>query len=513
MSRSGCAIAAAVVAASAALYGFLVEVERGERLARIVILHTNDIHGQALPFGQGPDARGGLAALAATIGRARLDAQRAGEDCVLVDAGDLWVGPPEGTRTEGRFIVSVLNSFGYVAGAIGNHEFDHGTELAARNARLSSFPILAANVHESSTARLPDWLRADVHRTVAGVDVRFLGLTTSRMREVTVLAATAGLDFEDEETTVARELARDAAPLTVLVTHCGDDVDRRLANRFHGRIAAIVGGHSHREIDPAWHVPEGASDSVLIAQTGAKTRNLGVIHLVFDRQQRRVVSSEGRLVPVLPSRGEDARVRALVDEEVAEVNKALGVRLCELVAPLDGARGPRSSQLGNFVCDVLRRATGSDAAFTNKAGLRANLAPGAVLLRHLYEVDPFGNTVVTMTLTGAQLLELLDRMCESRAGVLEVSGLVVRFDETAARGKRVESVLLGGKALDPLRSYRIATNNFLAAGGDGHLVFRDGTDRRDEGVPVRDLLRRALETAGRLDPGPLDERLVSSARR
>src|SRR5206468_2483681 len=153
-------------------------------------------------------------------------------------------------------------------------------------------------------------------------------------------------------------------------------------------------------------------------QTGAKTRSLGVMHLEYDRVARRVVRSEGHLVPVRPAEGEDSRVRALVDAEVAEVDRLLGIRLCELVRPLEGARGPRSSPLGNLFCDVMREATGADAAFQHKAGLRASLAAGPLLLRHIHEVDPFGNTVVTMSLTGAQLRDLLDLMCEAPTGVL-----------------------------------------------------------------------------------------------
>lgn len=481
-------------------------------VVHFVVLHTNDIHGQALPFGKGEKARGGLAALARTIAHEREDARAHGWECVLVDAGDTWVGPPEGTRTEGAFILDVMNGWGYVAGAIGNHEFDHGPELAARNARRSVYPTLAANVTESESGRRPDWLKADAHTRVAGLDLRLIGLVTSHIREVTTARATKGLVFAPEADAVERALANGSADVTILVTHSGDQVDRKLAEQFHGRIAAIVGGHSHREIDPAWHVPEGADDAVLIGQTGAKTRNLGVMNLAYDRLERRVVSSEGHLVPVLPSQGEDPTVRRLVDAEVVEVDKLLGGHLCELVSPLEVLRGPRSSPLGNFVCDVMREATHADVAFTNKAGLRANLAVGPVLLRNLHEVDPFGNTVVTMTFTGSQLRVLLDAMCDSPTGVLEVSGVVVRFDEKAPSGQRLESVLVGGQPLDDGRAYKVATNNFLAGGGDGHKTFLEGTDQRDEGVQVRDLVQKRLEGAGKFDPGPLDPRLISTAK-
>src|SRR5581483_6762497 len=104
---------------------------------------------------------------------------------------------------------------------------------------------------------------------------------------------------------------------TIAITHCGHEADKELAKKFHGALAAIVGGHSHRALEPSWYVPEGASDAVLIVQTGAKTANLGRVDLDIDRLSRRVLRARGRLIPVL-TEASDPAIKAMVDVEVAE---------------------------------------------------------------------------------------------------------------------------------------------------------------------------------------------------
>jgi 2',3'-cyclic-nucleotide 2'-phosphodiesterase (5'-nucleotidase family) len=485
-------------------------------VAHIVILHTNDMHGQARPLGKGDKARGGFAALAGAIARERAAVRKANlPDPLLVDAGDLWVGPAEGTRTEGAFVVSIMNELHYDLSEVGNHEFDHGFGPIERLARLARFPLLGGNVREKATGRLPSCLRATVVKRVDGVSLRFLGLLTSHVRDVTVASATRGLDFEAEEKTVARELDHGGSyGATILVTHCGDDVDRELANRFHGRIAAIVGGHSHRAIDPAWHVPEGAPDAVLVAQTGAKTVNLGRIDLEIDRATGRVVRSEGRLIPVRPADGEDPKVRALVDAECAEVDRTLGVKIGSLTETLD-RKGHGSSTLGNFVTDIMREAGGADVAFTNRQGLRADLVAGDLLLRNLQEVDPFGNTLVAMTFSGAELAKIAERVIERtlEGFSLEWSGLVLTWDSTRPAGSRVVSMTIGGAPVDPARDYRIVTNNFLAGGGDKFEFFPKGHAIVDTGFVIRDLVRAAVEkTKGPIAP-TREERFLDVAGR
>lgn len=478
-------------------------------IAHLVILHTNDMHGQALPLGRGNKARGGFAALARTIEKERAQARSIGCEPLLVDAGDMWVGPPEGSRTEGRFVATVMNELRYDVAAVGNHEFDHGPAKVAALAGWVKFPLLGANVKETATHKVPGWLKASTTFERSGVTIRFVGLLTSKIHEVTTPAATAGLDVEEEEGALADALAQEPrGDLTVLITHCGHEVDKHLATLFHGQVAAIVGGHTHRPLDPAWRVPQNARDPVLVTQTGAKTANLGRIDLDVDRRTGRVVRAASRLIPVR-TEDEDPSVKKLVAAEVEECNKLLGVKVGSIATPL--VRAPRSiSNLGSLICDIMREAGRTDLAFTNPRGLRADIAAGDVLLRDIFEVDPFENTLMKMTFTGVELRLLLEEMCAVEP--LESSGLELRYDSRKPKGARIIEVKVGGAPIDDARVYSVATNNFLAGGGDRYEHFRRGKDVQDTHEAVRDHVRRYFERLGLVPQPDFAKRIVNVAK-
>ncbi len=479
------------------------------RTVHLVILHTNDMHGQALPLGRGDKARGGFAALARTIARERANAKESGCETLLVDAGDMWVGPPEGSRTEGKFVAEVMNELRYDVATVGNHEFDAGPAKVALLASWVKFPLLGANVKDMKTHEVPSWLKPSVVIQRGGVSVRFVGLVTSKIHEVTTPAATVGLEFEDEAKTLEATLgAEPKGDLTIAITHCGHEVDKHLAKKFHGKLAAIVGGHSHRPLDPAWRIPEDADDPVLVVQTGSRTANLGRIDLDFDPETKTVVKITGKLIPVKTD-DEDAAIKAMVQAEVDECNKLLGVKIGSTPEAL--VRAPRSiSNLGSVICDVMREAGGVDLAFTNPRGLRADIPAGDVLLRNIYEVDPFGNTLIKMKFKGSELRALLEEMCTKEP--LDSSGLELRYDSKRAKGQRIVEAKVGGEPLDDAKTYSVATNNFLAAGGDTYEEFKKGSSVEDTGVQVRDHVRRHFEKAGEIKIPVYKGRIVNVAK-
>jgi 5'-nucleotidase len=136
---------------------------------------------------------------------------------------------------------------------------------------------------------------------------------------------------------------------------------------------------------------------------------------------------------------------------------------------------------------------------------------GEVKLRHLHQVSPFGNTVVCVTLTGDQVRELCEHMLGRGRPMLEISGGVIRYDSSKKRGERLVDVTIGGKPLDPKASYRVATNSFLAEGGDGLKVFTQGTDRQDDGTSMLEISRRWFE-GKTIDPGEVEHRFVDVSK-
>jgi len=506
----------------AALSGLLAAAPRGVDLDRveIVILHTNDLHGQVLPLKAiwedpaNPPERGGFAALATLIERERAAAKREGKGFLLLDAGDIFQGTPEGNLPEGQLVVSWMKLLRYDCATVGNHELDLGQDAFVRIQRSSDFPWLGGNLRRGRTPLTStyvlsfdrEWRR--VGRDHADLKIAIVGLTTGDLKKVSSPRVTEGIEVEPEESSLARALAahRGEVDVWIALTHCGVETDKRLAARFP-ELDAIVGGHSHTAIDPSFVDPQ---TGVLVAQTPGKATNLGRIVLTYDRKARRVVAKRGELIPVrtaaIPPHEPTLGLIAAFEAATPGLS-ALAERLGEAAAPIQrrsgGAGGPGtpaplglgSSPLGNWVTDVMREAVGADVAFHNRTGMRADIPGGPIRRRDLYQVSPFGNTLVAVKLTGAQVRRALEDGLRAPPTLLEVSGLVCRFDPAAPAGARVREVTVGGKPLDPARTYVVVTNSFIAKGGDGHGAFPEGADAVDTGIDlldahVEDLKRR-----------------------
>lgn len=517
-----CAAWAGVAALALLAYGIGLHAERVNTVrvwsapVGITILHTNDMHGQVLPH-RGGDRESGFVALARRIRQERDQARRQGRAVLLLDAGDIFQGTPEGNLTDGQVVVAWMNHLGYDAMTVGNHEFDFGREIPARLAQQAKFPFLGINIIDEGTGRPVPWLGLRDRVLDGGVLVRTLevsgrrlrvgviGVTTDEMKKYTVAGVTDGLAFGDAGDAVAAVLDGGGLPpldVVVLLSHCGVEVDRVLAERFAGRVDVIIGGHSHTLLPAGERV-----GPVLVAQAGSKARGLGRIDLEVQPPDSRQPDARPRVdshAAVLDP-GDD--IQAVLAPYVAQVEVQANRPVGMLTAPLYRVQGFASSALGNLQTDLMRELTGAEVAFQNKPGIRADLEAGELTWRDLYQVSPFGNTVVTMHLKGADIRELLEGMLGPSATLLEVSGLEVVVDLDAPLGKRVVEVTVDGAPLDLAREYVVATNNFLQGGKDGHLAFARGTHGYDTGVTMQEMVLRFFAKNSPYRPGPTEARL------
>lgn len=448
---------------------------------RLVILHTNDLHGRAYPQKAlwldkvNPPDVGGLAALLATIRRERAKAWNDGAAVVLADAGDWFQGTPEGDLPRGRLVVEWMNLAGYDFATIGNHEFDKGFQTVADLADVAHFPFLGANIRWQN-GRRPDWCRGSRTFRVGGNRVMFVGLITSAMDKLVMPEAIKGMRFDDEIATLKKYL-KDDGRIVVPVTHCG--VDRDLEIAAATKVAAIIGGHSHTGLSNGKLAPDGT----LICQCFAGGTVLGRTELVLE--DGKVVQKTASHVPVRPADGEDAEAKALIARYAREIDATMNVEIGE--APEALTRGGQgSSALGNWVTDVMRTKSGAHVALTNRTGIRADLPAGKVRIREMYEISPFSNTLVTMDLSGAELDAILEFSSGDNATFLEASGLEAVVDRKAAEGSRVSISVVAGEPWDATRTYKVVTNSFLAAGGDGHGTFKAGKNRAETGIDMLD---------------------------
>lgn len=295
--------------------------------------------------------------------------------------------------------------------------------------------------------------------------------------------------------------------MTLLLTHLGVEEDRALAAACP-EAGLIVGGHSHTPLPEGERpVPEGP----WILQTAGLGTQIGRADLEVERRTGRVRSCRARLVELdEAATGADPEVARIVAESTSAVSAAMREKLGEAIEGL--SRDARrfagvSSPLGSWVADVIREATGAEAALVNRTGLRGALRRGAVTRRTIHEIAPFENTLVTLSLAGSELRGVLERALSEPRLWLEVSGIRATYDPRAENGARVREVTVAGKPLRNEARVVVGTISFLAGGGDGQRGFLGGRDRKDSGGSLRDALEKWVRARGRFRH-PYENRLV-----
>ena len=462
-----------------------------QRTVHLRLITFNDFHGhiEAAP------------ALATAIH----ELQRGHAYTAVVAAGDLvGASPLPSALFADEPTVKALSDAGLELSAVGNHEFDHGREALLRLQRAARFHWLAANVFDSKTGK--PLLPAYEIRDYDGIRVAFVGAVLRSTPQVVMASGVQRLEFRDEARSVnalVPGIRAAGVEAIVLLVHEGGRLPGRYDDPacpgFDGPIIDIV-----RQLDPAidivvsGHTHEAYACRVagrLVTSASAYGRMVATIDVTLDRATRDVVDAKPDLIIVDPQRFEaDPAMRGYV-EGVAQqaaplTQRKVGVIHGELTA-LPNAAG--QSSLGQFVADAqlaAMREAGARVAFANAGGLRAPLSGrrqegDAVTFGDLHAAQPFGNTLIALTLTGSQLLQLLEQQWRpstprDRPRLLAVSGgFEYQWNGSCPRGHRIvaHSVRLDGREVARDGRYRIVANDFLVEGGEGHGVLARGTDR------------------------------------
>jgi 2',3'-cyclic-nucleotide 2'-phosphodiesterase (5'-nucleotidase family) len=354
---------------------------------------------------------------------------------------------------------------GFDALVLGNHEFDFGQEVLKQRLSEAAFPVLGANVEGLSG------IRPYIQKEIGDWKVLIVGVVTEDTPLMTHPANVGGLIFLPPEEALQRLAPeiRAWADLVVVLSHLGLPADRRLAQRVPG-FHVIVGGHSHTRIEHPLLV-----NGTWIVQAWEHGKALGCLDL--RRVDGKVALAGGRLIDIGPEKIAAPEIAALVETYGRRVQAALDEVIGEALIDLDG-RGAREGEtnLGNLLTDMLRWETGAETAVLNGGGIRADILQGPVRVRQVLDVLPFNNYPVVLRLTGKEIREFLEYGVSEAGGhggkFLQVSGLTFVYDPSGPSGRRVHEIAIGGRLLELERSYTVATHDFLAAGGDGHAVFR-----------------------------------------
>jgi 2',3'-cyclic-nucleotide 2'-phosphodiesterase (5'-nucleotidase family) len=533
-------VAAAALVASVAASPVSANNGKGkgrDKLIQLQVLSFNDYHGHLeAPPGSDGDLGATLDPTRTLVGGSEFLSSKLSElrasagNSVTVAAGDLIGGS---TFLSGLFhdepSVESLEALGLDVSSVGNHEFDEGLDELYRMQfggchpvdgcyfpeapyDGAEFPWLAANVTFEDTGRTvlpPTWTKV-----VEGVKVGFIGMTLEGTPELVSAVGIQGLSFNDEvesaNAAAARLQQNNVDSIVVLLHEGGAQAGKydecvgisgpvvEIAENLDPAIDLVITGHTHQPYVCTLDDPAGNPRQVTSASSFGRV--VTETWLTINKFTRDVVRSATTSVNHLVTRvNPDPSLTAII-QKWKTLSDPIGNRVVGTITEDITNPGNRQQETGmaNLVADGLLAATaapengGAQIAVVNPGGVRASLSfapppmstqqPGDVTYAEAYAVQPFGNFLVTMDLTGAQLKAMLEQQFFPRLPRLQLvlgvsNGLTFDWLQSAAQGSRVANVRYMGMPVDDTAVYRIATNNFLADGGDGFTVFRDGTNR------------------------------------
>lgn len=487
------------------------------------ILHINDFHSRFESI-TGSDSNcnaegeskgecfGGVARLKTEIDARKKAATDAGENVVLLSAGDNFQGSLFYTQYKSQIVADFMNDMGFDVVATGNHEFDDGPEEYAKFLEAATFPIIGGNFDTSKDPNL-NGRPLGVHiLTIGGEKIAFVGATTEETPEIAAVGDVAFQSVTEYVQGAVGALEEAGINKIVAITHIGYGLDQELAKAVPG-IDVIIGGHTHTFLGTgegeAGPYPTMVGE-VPVVTAGQYGKILGELKVTWD-DSGKVTSATG--APILL----DASVtpdQGFLDR-VTEAGKPLEELKAQVIGTAtDLIQGDRNvcrveeCSMGNLVADAqLDRVAdqGVTISIANSGGLRASIDAGEITMGEVLMVLPFSNTLATFQLTGADLVASLEngvsRIADVAGRFPQVAGLKYTFDTSKEVGSRISNVQVQeGDAwvpIDPARTYGVVTNNFVRGGGDGYELFGSNAQNAyDFGPPLEQVVADFIAKQG-----------------
>lgn len=456
------------------------------------VLFTNDTHGRVE---EGGYAGMGFPKLATLVKDYRSEG-----DVLLLDSGDTFHGQTIVNLNEGEAIVNIMNEMGYDAMTLGNHDFNFGQERIKELDEMSDFPLLAANLD-------PLLVEPYVIKEIEGMKIGIFGLATPETTYKTHPKNVEGLTFRDPAV-VAQEMVDELSgqvDMIIALAHLGiseesEFTSRKVAENVSG-IDLIVDGHSHHALEEGMMV-----NNTLIVQAGEYDKNLGVVEVkmvdgaVEDLKASLVTKEEAEDVE------KDSDILAQIEEIKAENEEITSAVVGKTSVELNGEREyvrTGETNLGNLLTDAMLAKVDADVAITNGGGIRASIGEGEITKGEIITVLPFGNTTIVKKLTGAQLLDVVEHgvsQYPAHEGLFpQVGGIRIIFDGDLPAGERVIDLKVQGEPIEYDGVYHVATNDFMAAGGDGYETFAS-TETVVEAGGLEEVLMEYISNKGTVAP-------------
>lgn len=444
-------------------------------------IHWNDFHSRNMswkPTNYNPDGHiaGGYATLAAVVDSLK----NLYPSALTVHAGDDFQGTPISSITRGMSQIAILNEIKPDFFTVGNHEFDYGLSRLLALKDSAEFDMFAANLRRTQGG--PRLFRSLMIPETFPFKTAVIGLTTNALYSLSLPSNLEGIYVEDPVKTARHltdSLHNEGVEFIVAVTHQGVGEDLELARKVPA-IDLIIGGHSHTFMrEPR------IEGNTYIVQASSSGRYVGEIHLKTDGKT--IQSFDFKLLEVRP---DQIKPSPAVSEIVNRYEALAGKTLDQVIGELktDWKRGGPESNLGNWLTDAMRKYTGADIGIQNNGGIRKDLPAGPVRIRDIWEISPFSNGIITFTVNGKEVREMLDFQVK-RGISLQFSGVTFIADTAANEAKKIR---VNKKWVIPWKKYTIATNNYVGEQMEKYLGLSP-RDVKDLGIVDRDLFIKAVK--------------------
>ena len=493
-----------------------------DKTYQITVLHTNDHHGR---FWKNSDGEYGMAARKTLIDGIRADVAAKGGYSLLLDGGDVNTGVPESDLQDAVPDFKGMNLIGYDAMAVGNHEFDKPLSVLKMQRDLAQFPMLSANIYEGGERKFVPYKIFNL----GGVRVGVMGLTTEDTYKMVHPDNVKNIEFRSviaEAAKVVPEL-RAKADVVIAATHMGHYEDGKHGTQAPGDVQMaravkgidlVVGGHTQ---NPACMKAENVLDRAYVPGTECKPDRQNGTWIVqahewgkyvgradFEYRNGEFKLVKYALIPVNLKKtvkaadgksskqnyaeviAENKDMLALLSPHQAFGQQKLGVQIGATDGRLEGDRSvvrAKPASMGVIIGMAMMDKTKADFSVVNSGGVRDSIPAGPITYKDVLKVQPFGNIVSTVDLTGKEVMDYLNAAAKMSVG----SGAFPQFaglQLVIAEGK-VSSASIKGASIDPSQTYRMAINDFQAAGGDGYPKLTSHPSYVNTGFVDADVLR------------------------
>lgn len=477
-----------------------------ENVKELTILHWNDFHARNMPYkinkkdslgNQYQVYVGGTSGMLGYLNKFR------NENSLVLNGGDDYQGTPISSITKGFSQIELLNLFNLDAFVLGNHDFDYGMYTLDSALRNANFSYIAANLY--NTEKGVTFAKPYLTKEINGVKIGIIGLSPLDLMTLTVPKNVSGIQILNVDSVIpacVNALKKEKCNLIILLSHNGLDNDKEFAEKFHKDVDIIIGGHSHTPI----FRPE-IVEGVLICQAGSYGRWLGKLDVKVDVNKDTVIKCYGKLYEtIFDSSVYDKPAQEKVENMLAEIEPEMKRPIGTLLSDW------KKNSLGQWEADAIREKLQTDISLLNAGSIRKAMLRGNITIGDVWEINPFGNTMMKFSVSGKTLKGMLANSIRELSKSKDnpdydnviVSGLYVEFNPkniTEESNVFISKILVNGKSLDENSLYTVSTNNYMVSQLKKYFgEIPEEIKAEDTNILDRDLIIEAVQKQKEINP-------------